>query len=664
MLCLITLITFYYVLTQQVVKNAVQMSYNYSNELKALMETTIFTTMTTSSIVENRILTNRTSRPELESEFMSIANKLPDIQAIYAVFEQNKYGNNDNEFINTNYGSPVGRFVTYIMNTGDSFIPFYGVNELVEEVVKSGLYAVVKQHSKQDISAPYIFPLNNKDYYAVTISSPIMINDEFNGVVSVNILVDELFEKFSSDEIYKTGYITIITDTDLIAYSPIGEQISKPITEFFNEHFIQDIKNVDKNSSVQIVKGKSIINGKTIESYITPISFDGYDGIWKIAINIPVSESRFSANMVLVMAIIISIVVLGLIIYILLKTVNNVTKSITNLTEIAEIIAIGDIDVTLENDRDDELGKLSKAFSSIIENSKIQASKLQQIRQGDLTVHMDMRSDKDIFTQSIIKTIDKFGSVLNNIYISSEQLSNSSSNLLTMSEDIASGSCEQTNIITTLSNGIESIVSKINEDVNNIENVNNTVKDINKEFDLSKNQLIEMVKSINEVKSITKEIGSIINTIDNIATQTNIIALNASIEASRAGEFGKGFAVVANEIRDLAAQSTEAARITNDLINQSINSVDMGVSTVNTTSKSIFNAITSVKNIDTTIEKIFENSKAQSQFISNINENVKTISDIICGHSALAEEATATSEELSAQSVLLKEFVGEFKLKK
>lgn len=178
----------------------------------------------------------------------------------------------------------------------------------------------------------------------------------------------------------------------------------------------------------------------------------------------------------------------------------------------------------------------------------------------------------------------------------------------------------------------------------------------------SKKQMAQMHEAMDKIQKSSKQVVGAIKAIEDIASQTNLLLLNASIEAARAGEAGKGFAVVAGEIGGLADESADAVNTTRNLINVSLDEIEKGNTIVNDVIASLDNAVERVRIANGMIQETAQVADVQMKSIDQIRDGIRDMSQVVSDNSAMAEETSATSEELAAQSVTLNELVQKFEL--
>ena len=181
-------------------------------------------------------------------------------------------------------------------------------------------------------------------------------------------------------------------------------------------------------------------------------------------------------------------------------------------------------------------------------------------------------------------------------------------------------------------------------------------------IEVSNQYMKDMVDSMSKINDSSNEIEKIVKTIEDISFQTNILALNASVEAARAGSAGKGFAVVADEVRNLATKSAQAVKDTALLINHSREQVEKGTVIADSTEQALAEVVQSIQVVTDNVERISAASSHQSEQIDQVTQNVNQISGVVQTNSATAEESAAASEELSGQAQILKELVEKFQL--
>ena len=171
-----------------------------------------------------------------------------------------------------------------------------------------------------------------------------------------------------------------------------------------------------------------------------------------------------------------------------------------------------------------------------------------------------------------------------------------------------------------------------------------------------------MTEAMERITSTSQEIVNIIGEIEEIASQTNLLSLNAAIEAARAGDAGRGFAVVADQIRKLAEDSAQSAVNTRKLIESSLAEVEQGNQITERTTKVMQEVIEGLNQLAQGAESSSKNSIQQAEMMEQLELGVEQISEVVQGNSAIAQEVAATSEELSAQAISLDNMVGQFKL--
>ena len=184
-----------------------------------------------------------------------------------------------------------------------------------------------------------------------------------------------------------------------------------------------------------------------------------------------------------------------------------------------------------------------------------------------------------------------------------------------------------------------------------------------KKADDSREQMTELVSAMNRIDETSKKIENIISDIENIASETNLLSLNAAIEAARAGEAGRGFAVVAEQIRKLAEQSAQSAVDTRTLIEGSLREVDDGNLAAESAAGAIEEVVEGIKNIAEASNRLSETLNEQAKAMNQAEAGVNQISEVVQSNSAAAQESSATSEELSAQATTLSDLVGRFTLR-
>ena len=273
-----------------------------------------------------------------------------------------------------------------------------------------------------------------------------------------------------------------------------------------------------------------------------------------------------------------------------------------------------------------------------------------EVYQGDFEkLLLSMRNMRDQMIQT-----------LRSIEDASSQVSAGSTNLAEASQSLAEGATEQAGAVEELQATITSITENIDKAADQAQESYIQAKKYADEADNSRTEMKAMVEAMARINETSKNIENIISEIEDIASQTNLLSLNASIEAARAGEAGRGFAVVADQILQLAEQSTKSAVDTRELIEGSLQEISEGNKAAESAAASIEIVVEGIEKIAETSRNISMTSRDQANAMDQADQGVSQISEVVQSNSATAQESSATSEELSAQAVSLDELISKF----
>ncbi len=235
-----------------------------------------------------------------------------------------------------------------------------------------------------------------------------------------------------------------------------------------------------------------------------------------------------------------------------------------------------------------------------------------------------------------------------------------SSSLADSSQSMASSTTTQSRFMEKLSSSFELLINKSRSTSEMAKTASGVTAEIKERAQLGDTQMSSMLQSVNDMSEANRAINKIIKNIEDIAFQTNILALNASVEAARAGQAGKGFAVVAEEVRNLAEKSAQAAKDSNILISNSLSKADISEKIVHSTSESFGTIVNGIADCDVSTHAIFNASIEQIKIIEVLNKEIEEIVNSVVQNSAVAEESASASEELASQATMLQALVAQF----
>lgn len=277
-----------------------------------------------------------------------------------------------------------------------------------------------------------------------------------------------------------------------------------------------------------------------------------------------------------------------------------------------------------------------------------------------ITIDQDYKGDFSEISRSFRDIVASLSAAMGEIDNNAQCVQRGAEDLAGAAEQLAEGATDQASAVEELTATITDISEKIQVNAQNAEKARGIVADMNGQIIESNEHMKNNTEAMDKIREASDKIAAIISSIEEIADQTALLALNASIEAARAGEHGRGFAVVATQVGALADQSSAAARNTKDLIQNAIMAVEEGIQFANSTADSLVAVVENAKVVNESMEEIAAASDNQARAAAQISEGINQIAGVVESNSATSQESAAASEELSKQADLLKELVARF----
>ncbi len=511
------------------------------------------------------------------------------------------------------------------------------------------------------ITEPYTDVQSNRQ--VITCAVRVQENGKTIGVLGADIFIDYLSGVVSSVKADEKGYATLLTSDGRIVCHK-------------NEEFLPVVEN-----NVDVLTPIS----ETTKDFIQPtgdefVIFTDYDGQqvlyceqtipstgWKLGYMLNRGEFITSTFTLVVVMLIMAAVFNGLISVCIALLLKKMFKPMQDIAKNSSRVAGGELDVTFDYAYEDEIGTVCRAIENnnrVVKNYIDDIEKrLEAISHGDFSATSDVEYIGDY--SSIKTSLDKISASLNTIFGGIDRASaavyNGAMGVSTESGSLSESVTRQNDLIDEIASGMETLSSKIDNNVSRTDSAKNTAHKAAKAVDDGSARMKQLLDAMSEISDASGKIQNIIVTIEDIAFQTNILALNASIEAARAGAAGKGFAVVAEEVRSLAGKSAEASDKTAALIEQSVSAVNRGMEIAEGTSASLDEIVHCTEEIDKLIVEINSESHEQRACVDGVNEMIGRVSDIVNSSAENADECAAASLELNDQASELKNMLNDFR---
>lgn len=496
--------------------------------------------------------------------------------------------------------------------------------------------------------------------YGISIAAPLISSGRIIGVVYYRADVDFMNDIVKHISVGQGSYAYILDKNNNV----IAHKNEKYImNDKYKEMIPKDIKNCISSQ-----------NGSMTCAYDGDKYVCGYSKIdkmanWRVVIASP--ESAYDSDILrfvkkLVISDIIALIAAIIVALIIAKAIS---RPIIHVKEVLSALSQGDFSIQIKDTKNkDELGILQNSAASLnrtISDILTQAGEiLGHMADYDLT-SADMKNYPGKFDE-LASSINSIKAILNgmimNIQNSSVNVEGGSKQLAEAASMLSEGTMSQAASLQKLVTEVENVVGSINRNSEKVVIVNESLGNLNGEIRDGDRKMQELLNVVNSVEEMSEDIKKIVNTIDGIAFQTNILALNASVEAARAGDSGKGFAVVAQEIGSLATKSSDASKKTAELIEKCIKGIDSAKEYAVVTSDSLTKIVSDSSNIANTFDEMSKDNEIQAKNANAIRSEIENISQVVQSNTATAQQTAASTEVLSEQAAALKDMTGRFKV--
>lgn len=529
------------------------------------------------------------------------------------------------------------------------------------DITGRGWYGCITE-KKTILTAPYIDSSTGK--MILSAASPVYdeATGEVLGAVGMDISLDHMTNIMRDYKIGRNGYVLLLSENGTFLYHPENDFIQKNIKDV---NLSQNVVDAVSSKRSEFLKYK--VDGTTKYGSLELVGDTGY----LVLSSLPMSEYYAILIAMIIALIILFAVGILLIALSIRRSAANLTKPILALNHTAQQLAAGNLDVRLEITSNDEIGELGESIGKTVSRLKEYivyidetAETLTRIADGKLRIALknDYVGEFQKIKTALLNISSSMNDVMEGINASSGRVSAGASELANASQMLAESAELQAASVEELAATTNSVADHVEESHRDAEISAKETAKVTAMIEQNQEKMTMMMDAMEEIRKTSQQVVGIIQAIEEIADQTNLLSLNASIEAARAGDAGKGFAVVADEIGKLALESAKAASSTRSLIELSMEEISKGNNIAIDAMAALEESVSAVDHVNEMIKNTARNSAVQAESMEQLRIGIDEIARVIQDNSAASQETSATSDELATQADLLNKMLQKFEL--
>lgn len=482
-------------------------------------------------------------------------------------------------------------------------------------------------------------------------------------------------ELVSSHENYKKDFISEFNSLESSMLTQENKAIYKDLQDKLATYWKLEAEIINEGATTNRAQCERA-QDKALNQ-LAPMYNEIYDELTKM-MEVKVDKGKSVSSLLTIVIIILSVVIIAIIVIAIIFALslgrgiaNSIDRPLNKIKERLSTFAKGDLSSPFPTvDTKDELAEvvgvtieMGTTLQFIIDDVK---NILNEMSSANFVV---VSEDKSKYTGDFEDILTAMGQLkqqmvetLQSVSEASAQVNAGAGNLADAAQSLAEGATDQAGAVEEMQATITTISDDIMITANQAGDSYKQARTYADEAERSHREMQAMIEAMSRINNASQQVGNIISEIEDIASQTNLLSLNASIEAARAGEAGRGFAVVADQIRQLAEQSAKSADETRTLIETSLSAIADGSKAVDIVIASINRIVEGIELISKSSKSISEMASEQAEAMKQTELGVEQISEVVQSNSATAQEASATSEELSAQATALDSLISRFQL--